>query len=394
MKKIARLIQYPLGSIIYCLSFLVPKKKNIWIFGAWYGQRYADNSKYLFEYLNRFHPEINALWITRSKKISESLINKGYRVYNSNSIKGIYYQLRAKVAVVSNDKDDLNKYVLGGKIIVQLWHGIPLKKIEYDDKMRFFKENNKLFLMKFFFKRHLFPFLIGNYNLVIATAEETKRIFSSAFRINRDKVKITGYPRNDVLFKKRTNGIISYKYNVIYMPTVRRYIGYQPDLFGKYGFNTKRIEHFLKTYNANLFIKLHPVNKPIKDLIDEIRKSNCIKFLEIDDAYPFLHEIDLLITDYSGIYFDYLLLNRPIIFAPFDLKEYSENERKFYFNYNEITPGPKATNWNEVLKYIKKFIENPDLYKIERYLVKKRIHKFYDGNSCKRVFHEITKIIS
>ena len=73
MKKITRLIQYPLGSIFYCLSFLVPKRRNIWIFGAWYGQRYADNSKYL----NRFYPEINALWITRSKKILESLINKG-----------------------------------------------------------------------------------------------------------------------------------------------------------------------------------------------------------------------------------------------------------------------------------------------------------------------------
>ena len=51
------------------ITGLIPKKKNLWLFGAWQARLYADNSKYLFEYINSNHQEINAVWLTREKSV-------------------------------------------------------------------------------------------------------------------------------------------------------------------------------------------------------------------------------------------------------------------------------------------------------------------------------------
>ena len=97
----------------------------------------------------------------------------------------------------------------------------------------------------------------------------------------------------------------------------------------------------------------------------------------------------MLITDYSGIFFDYLLLDRPIVFAPFDLKEYLKTNRAFYFDYEKITPGPKANNWQEIIIMIDKVLNGLDSYKKTRQDVNKTFHQYIDGNSSQRVYQEI-----
>ena len=57
-------------------SLLIPKKKNLWIFGAWQGKQYSDNSKFMFEYVSMNHPEIEAVWITRSNDVVDIITSK------------------------------------------------------------------------------------------------------------------------------------------------------------------------------------------------------------------------------------------------------------------------------------------------------------------------------
>ena len=158
IRKIKKFLTYTSMLPLYWLSYLIPKDKNLWVFGAWFGERYADNSKYLFEYVNKYHPEIKAVWLTRNQNTYDLIKKKGYKVYKINSLGGIYYSLRAKVGIISVGLKDINMYLTGNMQIVQLWHGIPLKKIMFDDKITFKQPTNfKKFLL------FLFPFLKSNF---------------------------------------------------------------------------------------------------------------------------------------------------------------------------------------------------------------------------------------
>ena len=91
-------------------------------------------------------------------------------------------------------------------------------------------------------------------------------------------------------------------------------------------------------------------------------------------------------------YIDYLLIDRPIISAPFDYEKYLTKDRELYYDYDEITPGPKCNDWNEVLKWIGKFNYDSSLYANEREIIKNRFHKYQDGKSCIRVYEQIVKL--
>jgi len=99
-----------------------------------------------------------------------------------------------------------------------------------------------------------------------------------------------------------------------------------------------------------------------------------------------------LITDYSSVYFDFLLTDRPIIFAPFDYDSYIAKDRELYYDYDKVTPGPKCKDWDEVLDWIEKFKTNPSLYQKERAKAKDKFHKYKDNKNSRRVFKEIVEL--
>lgn len=371
-------------------------KKPIWVFGAWEGKRYSDNSKYFFEYINKNHPEIRAVWITKNRNVLTHIKNKGFEAYMAYSLKGCYFAMKSQAVITCQPpRLDINNFVVFNRAkLVQLWHGIPLKKIGFDDRIFLYTDsfvsNIKIFLTKL-----LCPSPFKKYALITATSEENKQRFQSSFDAHDDTIKITGFPRNDALFsfnkqfiKKEKNQKIG-----IYLPTFRGGFSSEFDLFEKYNFNIEKLENFLKDRNILLYIKLHPMNLPSESLLKQIATSENIKFYKEDDIYDSLNIFNFLITDYSSIYFDYLLLDRPIIFTPFDINEYLKEDREFYYDYEEITPGPKAKNWDEVINYIDENITNPDKFRGARERVRKIFHKYCDGKSNQRVYEEITNLI-
>ncbi len=110
------------------------------------------------------------------------------------------------------------------------------------------------------------------------------------------------------------------------------------------------------------------------------------------DIYTVLNEFDCLITDYSSIYFDFLLTDKPIIFAPFDFKWYISNDRELYFDYKKVTPGPTCSNWKEVIDSIKVIKDNSHKYENELSELKMKFHKYHDKENCKRVFDRISSL--
>jgi len=281
--------------------------------------------------------------------------------------------------------------------IVQLWHGISLKKIAFDDHYFSFTHNEDSirWKLKGILKNTLFPFrlFVNNPGLIPASSEETKAIFSTAFRVPLENVAITGYPRNDQLIEAAAIQSVGAIRRIIYMPTFRGDENSGFDLFSQYSFSTEDFDRLLIEKGLQLHIKLHPFNYPSAGLMSSIEKTNNISLLECDDIYEVLQKYQLLITDYSSIYFDYLMLNRPIIFAPFDKDSYLGQQRGFYFDYDEVTPGPKAKNWPEVLELIAKFTDDPTWFSEERKKVGVRFHSIQDSSNCSRLYSEIQRRI-
>ena len=193
-------------NIEYFASGFFRKDPNIWIFGAPLGQKFADNSKYLFLYVTKNHPDITCVWLSRNNDVIEKLRKNGYSAYHVSSREGILHSLRAGCVIVSTSLWDVNRSLIRGAKVVQLWHGTPLKKLLVTSKYRF--RNHKLMLRFWLFVRGLMASIFGfeaeHYDLTIATSQESRTTMLSAFdelpafRSNKNVV-VTGYPRNDVL---------------------------------------------------------------------------------------------------------------------------------------------------------------------------------------------------
>lgn len=382
MSKLLSLFYYFFNLFLYFLSKVIPKKKNVWIFGSWFGDKYLDNSKYLFEYISEYKKDIKAIWISNNDNIINFIRQQGYFAYKKYSFFAIYYGLIANYSIfVQSNLSDVMPFLNNGKTkLVQLWHGIPLKKIGSDDKIYTnpnIDKNNKYRIKKF-----LFPFWFDeHYHFIFSSSEQDKFNFINAF--NNKNVIVAGYPRNDILYPNLNNNLT----NIVYLPTFRDKINSKIDLFSDYQFDFYKWSNFLSDKGMKLYIKMHPVNKPSDLVIKMMSNSSNIIFLSDEvDVTSFLNNTDILITDYSSVFFDFLLTDKPIVFSPFDYYEYLVKDREFYYDYEKITPGPKCNDWDEVLTWVINFRDNPKLFYHERQNVKDHFHTYKDSNSRSRIY--------
>jgi CDP-glycerol glycerophosphotransferase len=349
MKKLKLITNLIINLFFYLITKCIPKKDNLWVFSAWFGQKYSDNPKAFFEFVNKHHNDTTkAVWITKNADVLQELKEKGFCVYHERSYKGIWHQLRAsKVIICQSLHDDLFSPCIGKRTeVVQLWHGIPLKKIMFD--VFGGRKNQKNYLGRFF--DWLSPYNKHRNDIVIATSELTQKVLAKAFRIPLDKVLTCGFPRNDVFFENENDqNIKNNAFKCIYMPTFRGGMASECDLFEKYGFDIDLMESELTKHNIELTLRMHPVNKPPYQIVKQIKNSAVIKLDAGNDIYQSINQYDCLITDYSSIYFDFILSNKPIVFAPFDLDVYKKRERALYFEFEEVTLEPYCYNWNDIV---------------------------------------------
>lgn len=382
MIKLLKYIIYTFFIPFWWLQLLIPRNKNLWVFGAWFGEKYSDNAKVLFEYVKTNKPEIKALWLTRDKKIQEKIKNS----ISINSLAGIYYSLRAGKVIYSSGKADINRFFINGAKVIQTWHGAPMKKIGLDDKFAYNSIRNFIF-------RVFYPFIYGyNQDAVVSTAEIFNDKLCSAFDIKPSQILLTGYPRNDIFFKGKKHRLISLwdkqfgnPRKIIYLPTFRANKK-KINLFEKFNFIEQDWEKYLECTNSILVSKGHFAEKSVGIKMNSRRVINLSDNM-IDDLNPLLKDIDVLITDYSGAYFDFLLTGNPIILAPFDFKEYLSESRELYFDYYRDIVGVKCDDWNEILWTLKKGNIHLSVNKNVR-----QFNSFFDGDSSKRLVEEILKL--
>jgi len=391
IKKTLRLIILFLLNPVYLIASLTPKDENIWLFSAWNGKKFLDSPKYVFKYLLSNNGAICAIWVAKDKTLYNEMVAQGFPVAYAYSLRGLYLQMRAGIVVFTHsvEWDFVASFVGYTTKRVQTWHGIPLKKIGYDNK----KDGNQR--LKELIRLIILPFTTVRLDLVIAASEVDKAHLQSAFGVTSNKVRVTGYPRNDSLVGKTPNG--SHDNNrikrIIYMPTFRGNVGSEFKLLIASGFDFKKVDALLKDLNLELYIKLHPVQVFSKEDTEQIAKSSCIKaILNHGDIYEHLHNYDVLITDFSGIFFDFLITGKPIIMAPINMDTYLHEDRELYYNYEAICPDTPCMHWDEVLNKIIDVCKEDYLQSNRYTALQKKFHTYLDAMSSRRVVRELASI--
>ena len=376
---------------MFLIGLLLPKSKNIWIFGSWFGDYYIDNSKYLFEYVDNNENAITPIWLTRNKLVLQYLRNEGKRCYYIKSFLGFYYTARSSVVIVSQGLVDINKLGVSNQIKVLLWHGSPIKKIAYDDRKNANPYNQLFFKVILKTWNIFFPFERENWDIITASSKEVKNKFISAFKSTKQRVKILGYPRYDIIMGTHNNILKNIQPNkkvILYAPTFRDN-NYNYNYFD--GLNIQELNKIMEEFQAIFLINLHPKEKNHNYFIND--NDNIVMLQNQDiDINKLLTITDILITDYSSIYIDFLLLNRPIIFTPFDLVEYRHSNRELYYDYELITPGERCNNWENTLEEIKKLFDGKDEYSNDRELIRKRFHTNVDNQNSSRIINSIKEL--
>lgn len=379
-------LKYILLGCLFAVSFVWPKDEALWVFGAKEGEAFVDNSKYLYLHAVEERTNVRAVWLSRNETVVETLQSQGYEAYHTHSIRGIYANLRASVAFVSHSTRDVNMWCSGGTTVVGLWHGIMLKQVEWDAHRQL--DNPMLGLIE----RGKYR-LFKQFDWLTVTSEAMVEPFASGRGMDPSRVVVTGYPRNDRLTGVFPDGTISSDVETgtdIYETTTKRHeesnvLLYAPTFHEETGqhvseqLDLSALDALLAEIDAYLILKPHP-----RDQIDVDEELSRITSMSPTlDVYPLLPSVDVLITDYSSLYFDYLLLDRPVVFYPYDREQYSST-RGFNLDYDDVTPGPVVREFDELLSSIETVLET-DEFAAEREAVRKEFLQPPTTNRCEAV---------
>lgn len=354
--------------------------------GSWFGDKFADNSKYFYLYALKNGKK--AVWVTKNKDVYNKLndLNMPVVLFGTEESKDVCS--KAKYIVVSTGKFDVEAQYIGGATIINLWHGIPLKKIAYDDHIT----SDSVSIHKRIW--NYFSELSTPNTYYFSTSEVISNIYKSCFRTDEKHIIPIGQARNDAFFDgslmKRKYANITYDKLIVYMPTHRNEGKTPVDVYSL--FDLQELNEYCKKNNILFLIKKHYYNR--NDGAPVNGHSNIVDLTEEScDTQEILFNADVLITDYSSCYIDYLLLERPILFYAYDYEEYLKQDREMYFKYEDVTPGPKVATFKELIDELDEALNGNVKYKSELNRVKNLFYaKNNQGLVCPLLMKEIEKL--
>lgn len=388
---------------LYLLSYLSRRDKNIWLFGSTFGRRFSENPRYLFLYAAQ-HPEcgIRPIWISHNKKVVRFLQHKGYEAYTYHSFRGIYYALRAGVYIYDNYSKDINFWQSGGALKINLWHGSGNKKANHDNMHDKVRHPQNLWERWTTWLRRLSD--EKPYHYTLASSDAIAVIHASAFNTDISHIIIENNPRNDSFFSSSISGIKNVyskqekqlrkvikesreagKKIITYMPTFRES---ETKFFEV--MDLAVFDAFLEEHGYVLVAKLHPKSR-IKEVFENVKGKSILNVDPEVDAYSILGLSDMLITDYSSVYTDFMMTKRPVIAFDFDWEEYSQNTRECYIDQDEYMPERKAIDMEELMLAIPEVFAHDSHFEY-RMRSMKRMLKYTDGKTCQRMMGRIKQL--
>lgn len=343
--------------IIFCIPYMfyslfAKRDKKLIVFSAMHCETFDSNSKFLFLYFLKNEPEYNVKFVINNDEYRNQLISEfGPHFIDTTTKDGKKIAVKAATWIVSWMDLPLGGFFYKARrLVIHLGHGTPLKNIGLCEK-------DGGLLKKIYYKLHK-----TNISYSLASTPYIQNIISKCLGFSNKKVLVYGQPRTDALFNNPlpVTSFKSSEFNILYAPTWRQYS--ELKLFPFKDFDKNKLESFLVSNNIHIWIRFHPAYEETlpKDILN-IKNVSLFSSKEYPEVMDYINCFDSLITDYSSIYLDYMLLERPILFLPYDLSDY-EKLIGFTMNYNENTPGPKPNNQEDFLTILHSFKNSPDEY--------------------------------
>ncbi|WEG73617.1 CDP-glycerol glycerophosphotransferase family protein [Vagococcus intermedius] len=360
-------------------SKFIPHNKKMIVFESFLGRQYSDNPKALYEYIKEHYPDYICYW-SIDPKYKDKFNGLDIQTVPRLSFKWYWVMLRSKYWI-SNSRLPLWIFKPKKTVYTQTWHGTPLKKLALD------MENIKIAGTSPAVYKENFVKDARKWDYLISPNAYSTEIFKRCFTFENTLIE-SGYPRNDYLINENTSENIENIKKRLNIPKDKKIILYAPTWRDKFSFDLPlSLTNMSKDLGDDYFIivRLHylvtqrPNLVGYEDFIKDVTDYN-----DISDLYLIS---DLLVTDYSSVFFDYAILKRPMFFHCYDLDLYKNELRGFYFDFENEAPGPIVRTSEELTQAIRASEDES---------VQVQYHDFYEqfanlekGISAKLVVEEI-----
>jgi CDP-glycerol glycerophosphotransferase (TagB/SpsB family) len=400
--KLASLPLYALGALA-CL--VVPRRRGRWVFGS--GTGVGEGALPLFLHARSADPRLKLTWLARDAAEVTAAASHGIRAVRKSSLRGLWATLRAQVVVVTHGFGDVNRFGVRDAFVVQLWHGIPLKLIHLDSPatLRTGILSGSRVLRGIL--RRMYAHASAAIELMPAASPIAAARLRTAFGLPAGRVAVTGDPRDDVLCQGTaaqrretaretlSTALPLHEFPgcrvLLYAPTWRdgeRDPGVPTPL------QWQRIAAYLELTDSVLLIRPHPLG--VGEYVGGTTAFPRIMMLapdQLSDVTPVLPAIDVLITDYSSIAYDFALTDGIIAFLAPDLDRYSHS-RGLYQPYTEFSGGTETDSWDGVLELLRRSDDDADFaagLRTHSARLRAAHHEFLDGRNTERVYKQIRR---
>lgn len=379
--------------ILRLLAVVVPKDRSLILFGAFSGEHFGDNSAALYTYLLQNNPKgWRLVWMTDQPAVVEQVRQLGGAACLKRSGEGLWLSLRCSLTVTSHGPEDAVLFYPspGSPPELYLHHGVPLRHGIFREKKRWFEAPPVN-------SRERFQCI----SMTISTSEWAAQQQQKNVLVELPRIKITGLPRHDVLFDHTSDAQLKARFQlgsrmILYAPTWRDWEAAR--FFPFADFDLRAIVEFLRQQQTVMVLRPHHT---------DLRRGCGPEFWEQVRQYPDVFKIitvrehaavedllrlsGLLITDYSSLHYDFLLLDRPLVYLPYDRARYVREMGEFNCDYDSFTPGPKPVTQTEFLDCLRQGLNVPGSFQAQRQWVRSIVFAAPGPGACARVAELITQ---
>ncbi|WP_067198384.1 CDP-glycerol glycerophosphotransferase family protein [Microbacterium sp. XT11] len=394
----AKLLRIPLYAAGRIGTVVVPRGRR-WVFGC--GAGVGDGALALQRLAA--HAGHDTVWLTSSDRERADAEALGIRAIPKRGLRGWWATARAGVLVVTHGLGDVNRYGSSGGFVVQLWHGIPLKRIGLDSPATTQVPRVPGARLLRTLVAVLYRAAAQRIRVMPAASHRSRGRLESAFGLGSDRVLVTGEPRVDVLSagdpeerRRMASALLSGAVGAL--PDGARTILYAPtwrdgaaDPAVPTAEEWVRIIRVLDDGDAVLLVRSHPLGQ---GAYAPPLPSGRVRMLGADvlpDVTPALPAVDVLVTDYSSLAYDVGLLAMPVLYLAPDAEDYART-RGFYGRYDEVSGPDPARSWRELLDQLSRLLGDDREFsaRSERSAaLSARMHAFRDGGNTQRVYQAI-----